>query len=582
MKKKFFGLQGKMVLNFSIVLVLAVVLLMWTAYRYIVAVSAQNAEISRQQLAEKTLAQIVNYLGEMDKTAQQVSSDTQIINVFQQLNSGETLENYFDKNIMESIDIATVLASINGPGAPIWRISIFNEKGDFISTGANVSHSDIGDRIKRALSIDELIRQSADGKAKRILTRPESDHWSDMYGQTEFISLYRPLTDYYERQFYGIVEIQQNIYELESAISLGDRANMLAFVFDENKQQVLPQDFQFDDFNQPDYYITSQESSEYGWSVALVQSGNEIIRPYRTLINFLFIGGAILIAGVLMLVYFSSRRFSKPIIELSEKVRNISIGSIPHTLSDDVSTDEVRELNTAFTLMLKKLQDSIALEQRAYLLALQSQMDPHFLYNSLSVISSMGMESGNDKVVDACDKLGSMLRYSAIYDINDTILRSEIVNVQNYLDLMKLRFEEYFIYTINIDEPLMDMPIPHLTLQPIVENCFEHGFKGAVMPWEIHISATAGEESWEIIISDNGKGFSPESLEELKSKVETYSQDISSNYQSMKLGGLGLINTIMRLKLSLKGTFEYYIRNLEPFGAEVMLRGGAHDKGIDS
>lgn len=102
------------------------------------------------------------------------------------------------------------------------------------------------------------------------------------------------------------------------------------------------------------------------------------------------------------------------------------------------------------------------------------------------------------------------------------------------------------------------------------------------MPWEIHIRAVAKGESWEIAISDNGKGFSPESLEELEEKVETFSQDLSSNYQSMKLGGLGLINTIMRLKLSMKGTFRYSISNLEPSGAEVKLIGGAHDKGIDS
>lgn len=580
-KKLFFGLQGKMVFSYSIILVAAIVLLMGTAYRYLVAVSAQNAEITRQQLADKTLAQVENYLLEMDKTAQQVCADTRIINIFHQLYQERPEENYFEKNIMESIDIATVLASINGPGDPIWRISLFNERGDFISTGANISQSDIGGRMQRALTIDELIRQSAGGKTKRIITLPETDHWSDMYGQTKFISLYRPVTDYYGRQFYGIVEIQQNIDKLEPAILLDARTNTLVFLFDGDKNQILPQDTQFDSVDKSGYHITWQASPEYGWAVALAQSGDEIIGPYKSLIGFLFIGGAVLIVGVLMLVYFASRRFSKPIIELSKKVGDISIGSIPPTLSTDGGTDELRELNSAFTFMLKRLQDSISVEQRAYLLALQSQMDPHFLYNSLSVISGMGLEAGNDKIVDACDKLGSMLRYSATYDTKDTVLRNEIIDAQNYLELMKLRYEEYFTYTIDVDERLTDMPIPRLTLQPIVENCFEHGFKGTPMPWEIHIKAIIVDGRWQIAITDNGKGFSADSLEELERKAEAYSSDLSSNYQEMKLGGMGLINTIVRLKLSMNEELEYSINNLEPCGAEVKLKGGAYDTHID-
>lgn len=567
MRKKLFGLQGKMMLSYSVILGLAVVLLMGTAYRYLVAVSTQNAEINLQQLATKTLAQAENYLLEMDKMAQQVAADTKIINTFSLLQESGT-ENYFEKNIMESIDIATLLASYNGPSAPIWRISLYDQYGDFISSGANVS------RKLQAQWPSVVASLLSESNGKALVTPPETDHWSQLYGQALFVSLYRPITDYYARQVYGVVEIQQNLDKLVSAISLDARANTYVFVFDQDGVQVLPTDMRFESVENESFYITRQTSSQFGWSVALVQSRSEIIRPYQSLISILFMGGAALLLGILLFVYITSRRFSKPIVELSKKVREISIASIPSEIATQGHPDEVRELNTAFNFMLKRLQDSISTEQRSYLLALQTQMDPHFLFNTLSVISGMGLEGGNENVVDACEKLANMLRYSASYDTRSSMLRDEIENVQNYLELMKLRFEENFSYTLLADESLASLPVPRLILQPVVENCFEHGFSGADLPWEIRISISGDGEGWRISIADNGKGISEKSRRELSEKVELYRKDISSNYKEMKLGGMGLVNTIIRLKLFYNEDFDYDIKNLSPSGTEVILKGG--------
>lgn len=581
MKKKLLGIQGKMVVSYSVVLVLAIVLLMWTAYRYIVAASTQNAQINQQQLAAKTLAQVENYLLEMDKAARQVSSDTRIINTFSRLSEEQSDGNYFDKNIMESIDIATVLASINGPGAPIWRISLYNRSGDFISSGANVSQEYVTERFALSSQAFSVLGRASGAENGAVFAPPSIDRWSGLYGQAKFISLFRPITDYYEREIYGLVEVQQNLEKLEESISLDSRSNISVFVFDAGGSQVLPGGVFYADVDPDQSYITEQTSGEYGWSILLVQSRREIIRPYESLIQFLFLGGAVLILGVLSVVYLASKRFSRPIIELSQKVRNISIGSIPTSIAADENTDELRELNSSFTFMLKRLQDSISVEQRSYLLALQSQMDPHFLFNSLAVISGLGLEEGNDKVVDACDKLGNMLRYSASYATHDTVLRNELENVQNYLQLMKLRYEEYFTYSIDADPRLMELPIPRLVLQPLVENCFEHGFKGVPPPWEIRIRIGISGGRWELAVSDNGKGFSDQSREEFLGKIETYSRDLPANYAKLKLGGMGLVNTIVRLKLSLNEDLEYAIHNLRPTGAEVTIKGGAYDTGTD-
>ena len=139
MKHRKTGFLRRLVLTYSAFLLVFMLVLVGAAYQYVVSVSEKTAAINQTQLLDKMVSQVDAYLSEMDQMAQQVKSDPRIINIFNRLQQDASRENYFDVNIMDSIDIASVLTSHNGPSMPIWRISVYNQHGYFISAGASVN-----------------------------------------------------------------------------------------------------------------------------------------------------------------------------------------------------------------------------------------------------------------------------------------------------------------------------------------------------------------------------------------------------------------------------------------------------------
>ena len=157
-----------------------------------------------------------------------------------------------------------------------------------------------------------------------------------------------------------------------------------------------------------------------------------------------------LLAILLVVVYLLADRISRPLREFSAGIERISLDNLASDipLLSSSYTEELQALDRTFHAMLLKLNQSIGFEMKAYMAALQSQMNPHFLYNMLSAIAESADEDGSPRTVRMCEKLSSMLRYMADYSSEQVSLREDIANMRNYLDLMKVRYEELFDYDI--------------------------------------------------------------------------------------------------------------------------------------
>lgn len=568
MKKLRHGLLRKLMLSYSLVFLGIVLALVILAYRYIADVSYKTAQINQSQLADKMAAQVEDYLGGMYKMAEQVRTDNRIINTFNTLQDQKDTGNFFETDILESIDVGSVLTSHNGPGMTVWRISVYNQYGDFIYSGASVEPQS---RVKENLVSDVIHGQMIDltsGSMPFKVLPPQTDRWSGVYS-ARYVSLLLPVTNYYGSEVYGVVEIQQPVEKLEQRLALNVLPELQVFLFDRDGGQMLPEDAAFEAVDNNRFTIVKQTVPQYGWTVALVQSKASMLRPYGSMLLFLIVGGVALALLLVLVIYIVSIRISAPLVSLSRKVHEVSIGDAPSDWVEAESTDEVKELGKAFSSMLKRLTDSIAFEKKAYLQSLQSQMNPHFLFNSLSILSGIGIEAGNEQIVTTCEKISEVMRYSA--DTRASTLGGEIQNLHNYLDLMKLRYEDLFSYSIDIDSNLAQLPLPRLVLQPIVENCFEHGFQSVVPPWHINISACTRDGKWVVTIADDGAGFSEEQREELDRKVKKYTEDAPDNYVDLKIGGLGLANTIIRLHFF--GGATCVVTANEPRGTVVTISG---------
>lgn len=578
------GFIQKLMISYSILIIAFMVVLIGVAYQYIAEVSKQTSSTNQSQLLTKISSQVESYLDEMYKMGAQVAADTRIINMFSELQELDEQENYFDQSILDYIDVGSILTSYNAPDYPIWRISVYNQFGDYVSTGLNgqsekyisVGENDIESYM---LTLHTQKQTQKDSKHYLLISHPAlgggGGGAQNENASIEYIAILIPITNYYADEVYGIVEIQQSIDKLEESIALDQLVDVATvYLFDEDVNQILPLDRDYSSLNENSYYITENSLEEYGWHLSLALDRSSTVKPYQGILGYIIAACLLILVLLMAAIYLITRRVAAPLTELSKKARQTTLENVPIFPVQDSSMDEVRELNMAFTTMLERLTKSLAYEKRAYLLALQSQMDPHFLYNILTIISGMGLESGNTEITYICEKVSAIMRYNASFSDSYVTLNDEVENAKNYLELMKIRYEDYFSYTIDVNESLESTKIPRQVFQPILENCFEHGFKEVPPPWKIDISADIHDGRWFIRIADNGIGFGIEELDKLKRKVDEYSRNLPKNYSELKIGGLGLLNTILRLKLLLGEDMEFNIIQNTPRGTVILLREG--------
>ena len=228
--------------------------------------------------------------------------------------------------------------------------------------------------------------------------------------------------------------------------------------------------------------MTYMISDYSGWSIILVQSHRVI---FSSLINFTstFILLSILVLFmILLLSYAVSKKVTVPLRKIRHALKNMNIdelssqSSIGPSMSNN-NLNEIEHLNRTFNTMYIKLGRSLnelliakSEEMNAKLLAMQSQMNPHFLYNNLANISVMAEEGMNEEIVSMCHDVSYMLRYISTDSKEGVALNFEIDYTNKYLNCMKIRYEENLKFEITIEDGMMDIIVPKLLIQPIVEN----------------------------------------------------------------------------------------------------------------
>ncbi len=560
---------SKQVYSYSIVFAMMVLVFFVAFYNYIIRTSEKISTLSQQELADKTIKQVEYYLNDMDNIAYQVMTNSQLVSVFNKLQQDKVSENHFEDNLLLDIDMRSILTTINGPHKLMWRISVYNQYYDYISAGAITEKESVQRFLARHATEEEMTALKVK-RDKSIILPPEPDRWSDNYS-SQYVTIRRPLMNIYSQEVYGIIEIQQDIKTLVESTEFDVLQSIGMTIIDEKGKIVF--DTSDHTARQSALNQVSKISEKYGWTVILSQSKAAMLAPYQLLIVTVLIGSIAITVLMILAIIIIAKNLSKPILLLKDTVSQLSIQNISDDYQSDNNIDEVRELNIAFSSMLNRLSESIALEKKAWLLALQAQMNPHFLYNSLSIISAAAVEEGNDNIVMMCHELSSMLRYIATYKDMTVTLKDEIQHVTSYLQLMKWRYEDYFVYEIEVEEAILAMSMPKLILQPLAENCFAHAFVSIEPPYFVKITAGIEEKKWYIKVYDNGCGLGDADKQHIIKKIDDYWNGSRDKYTEMKIGGLGLMNTLIRMKLNTGKEITYSIEDNKPQGLIITMRG---------
>jgi sensor histidine kinase YesM len=238
-------------------------------------------------------------------------------------------------------------------------------------------------------------------------------------------------------------------------------------------------------------------------------------------------------------------------------------------------------LNDRFNDMQHKLVDGLNKqlllknqEMQAKMLALQSQMNPHFLYNSIATIQSMADENMNQEIIIMCQSMSKILRYISSDTETTVPLQDEISNTVDFLTCMPKRFDEELFYSVDIPDKMKNIKVPKLCIQPLVENSIRFCSKQPP-PWKICITGVIDDENYYITVSDNGPGFTKKSLFDIQEKIKDI--DETGLLPSLEINGMGLLNVYMRFKILFGSRHIFSINNLEEGGATVAIGGSCED-----
>lgn len=335
-------------------------------------------------------------------------------------------------------------------------------------------------------------------------------------------------------------------------------------------QKTVIGNVRLDDGNNSIYlYISTIPKTR--WRLVIATNINGLTQAKKKLLINCIVYTTVALIAFLFLFYAISTQISKPIVRLQREME--AVEDLSFRLQGDSTiggTKEIVSLNKSFCKMMNRIHDlaqEVVNEQKeqnkAELKALQNQINPHFLYNTLDSIIYMIDENENEKAEEMIVALSRFFRISISRGKNIIPVKSELDHVKYYLQIQKMRFGDSFSYEVDASDEVLSLPIIKLILQPIVENAIVHGLgekpeKGAA----IKIKAYLGSSYLCFDIEDNGFGMLPDRIEEI--------------YQSFKdktiHRGVGLSNVYQRIRIFYGEKADIIVNSSLDDGTKISIR----------
>ncbi|MEG1847170.1 MAG: histidine kinase [Lachnospiraceae bacterium] len=472
--------------------------------------------------------------------------------------------------------LADLFVSINGADVKVDQINLYDFNGNAISVGLSskthkVPYNDLT-WMKQTRTLAGAKNLSSPYQSAALSGSTKVPHW--------YISLYRTYFNRYGAEV-GAIETIKNCKSVFKSIPSHLQKTTPApqvYIYSQTGELLYPYGLPDEQAQALHHYYTVLEASQNhlslrnpqnntkeliayevspytAWTYVTVQKESVVLRPVTNLSNLLIWIVLIIVLLSVLVSYYLSMTLIRPIRQLQNvicKTRLNTLGSLP---SDAIanSFDELADLENAFYDMSKNLNHSMdALietkqqELKSRSLALQSQINPHFYYNTLASIIVLTEEQQSEQVIDLCRSLSKIMRYITSSESSIVTIEKEIDYIEKYLHCMKFRYQSSLNYEITIDSSLINIMIPKLLIQPFVENALKYG-TDCLPPWNIKIYSTITETEWTISILDSGNGFTDKALDNIQTHI-TNSQN-QNGIPDIQIDGLGILNVYSRWKL---------------------------------
>jgi two-component system sensor histidine kinase YesM len=317
-------------------------------------------------------------------------------------------------------------------------------------------------------------------------------------------------------------------------------------------------------------------------SVVKIVPKQDIIRSVLPTVYTGIIVGIASAFGAIILSIILSRFMSRPVERLAQRVKNIEMQSLILE-ADEEGGDEVSVLEHHISLFVSRIRTLIKEEYEAKLQArtaqfkaLQAQINPHFLHNTLQLIGSISLAKDVPQVYRVSTSLSNLMRYSMDMERMYVTLEEELVNLENFFFIQKQRFSDRFSVEMDIHPEVRDCLVPRLLIQPIVENAFTHGFSRSEGSWKLRIVAESVEPGKvRVAVWDNGLGMDEATVARLNSSMREHTlqtaQEGDTQAVFQQAQHIGLLNVHDRIRLSFSSTDGLSLRSEQGKWTEVEL-----------
>ena len=529
--------------------------------------------VSQQKFrAEKMGQQLDVVLDQMNRLSLSILASAHLQKTFSGIPTPASAD-YFENHPDVRTDVRETLLSFTSLQPLKGRICLLSEGLDLVDLS---NGQDTKRFSKQELAVLTADRLRLLGDQAKVFLGPHKEPWSK-YGR-DVLSLVRVFRNSEEE--FGWMEINQELDSLTwiwsnagaegpASIALLDRETVLyrSLVGTVPQDQVMT------------FPVTLDKVP---WTLVLYADRREYGGPLGTTLFALVLLGLMGFVLTALVSWRSLKSTTEPILALTRQVRKIhGLGGeleMPHPKAPE----EVRILHRAFEdLLVLQRQEHEALlksqhqELTARMAALQAQLNPHFVFNTLTSISAYGRKSDGQTVHQMCNALSSLLRYTLESATKPASLAEELEQVRDYCLLMSNRFRPLFEFSLEKDGVFDGVLVPRLLLQPLLENAFVHGFADRPGPWSLKVRATRTETHWQVQVEDNGSGITAERYQEVRQSLEAAVSEENSTFFSRDFskGKLGLVSSFVRFRLLYGPASQFSLRAAEGGGCLITLGG---------
>lgn len=543
--KKWNTLRNQILFIFLLVMVIVLLIVSLLTLGQVSALLQNNAETQIQQVAIEANGRIESLYEQINMNSKLVITDEGVQRILTDVHDGKQVSFSDRQQLMGHIN--RIIGNTDG----IFSFQLFSEKRQRVLP----------------LDDDELINrvgrkwiEKANQARGRIVWIGEDPNDKNYYLAIRRVNL---MERQYRNGGYLLISINRSHFHFANekyendqySILLDQDQNPIIQNYNGEIKSIIDSKENVVQLHERDYIITKQTSDLTGWTVFILTPVSALTEGMSWIRNGIILSGFVGLIIFSISSFFLSTLITRPILRLTKTMQRAGDGSL--TLNPEVySVNEINELNSTYNQLVKETNHLMQmvyqkeiLRSQSELKALQAQINPHFLFNTLDALHWSLDEKDEEELAELVVSMSDLFRYTITKETDDdwVYLKDEIKHISDYMEIMKMRFGDRLQWHVSVPEKYEHVKIPKLIIQPLVENAALHGAGNKTGDCLISVVVEPVEhenqERIRIIIKDDGSGIDQERLSQIVHSIE----DGSTSSESGK--GIAISNVYKRLKL---------------------------------